>query len=491
MTRGANWDGSLGTEPTGREIPDRAGRVLVPALLLVVFPLPVTVAGLLLSRGMTPGWRIVFMIVLAGAAVGVTLRIRRAVLEMRQLRRENRELRDNLQRAQDHIARMERLATLGETLAAVAHDINNPLTAILGFCELAMESRSLDSATRKHLEVVHSQAERCRRLLVALLPFSRKPSEGRSWTRLNELVDSVLHLREFGFRAEGITVEKDLVSPSPVIKVPPAEVQLAILNLVVNAEQALTEVEGGRTLQVRTLVENGQAVVVVEDNGPGVPEENREKIFESFFTTKPEGVGSGIGLVTARRAAVRWGGHLHFEPSESGGARFVLSWPCSSGEIPAEETEPMPEVGNLRVIAVDDEVFVRDFYRETLEPRGCRIRTFPRTEDAFDELSRELPDVLLVDCIRPGEVNAISLERLFHRFPRLRNRTILVTGEPATFTGTEELLTLLPKPFDQRDLLAAIRRVATRNANAGPSRAPLLLPRAASVFVDRALDAAH
>lgn len=311
------------------------------------------------------------------------------------------------------------------------------------------------------MEVVRSQAERCRRLVHALLPFSRESHDESEPTAVNDLVASVLQLREFSFRSAGIRAETVSSPSSPVVRVPAAEAQLAILNLVVNAEQALANIEGPRAIRIRTAVEGERAIISVEDNGPGVPMVDRDRIFESFYTTKPAGVGTGIGLTNARRAAERWGGSLVCEPGVPSGAKFVLSWPLSPAAAAASAPSPMPDVSGLKILAVDDEQFMLNFYRASLSRRGCMVRGYRRAAEALPELQREIPDVLLMDWVRPEEVTALTLRRLFGEIPELRRRTVVVTGEPIRPEAASGL-PVISKPFGLRELVEMIGRVAGR-----------------------------
>jgi two-component system NtrC family sensor kinase len=334
---------------------------------------------------------------------------------------------------------------------------------------MALASPSLDEEAHEHLRVVLSQSERCRRLVRALLPFSRAYQADAEPTSVNELVTSVLQLREYSFRSAGIRAETVLSPSSPVVRVPAAEAQLAILNLVVNAEQALCDIEGPRWIRIRTVEEDGRGTVSIEDNGLGILPEDRDRVFESFYTTKPAGIGTGIGLTTARRVAERWGGSIVCEAGECGGARFILTWPLMSNvEVPADSC-PLPNIAGLTVMAIDDEQFMLNFYRASLARRGCLVRTYRRGPDAVRELQREAPDVLLLDWVRPEEVTELTLDRLFREIPALRRRTVLVTGEPVAPQGADGLPVIL-KPFGLRELVEMIAEIAGRTSATEPTR---------------------
>jgi PAS domain S-box-containing protein len=253
-----------------------------------------------------------------------------------------RDLTEEL-RIRNQIVHAERLSALGQFVAGVAHEINNPLQAIVGCAELLL-ARQPSGALRDDAETIRTQAERAGQIVRNLLAFARRGSLERTLEDLNELVRRTVRLRQPHLRARQITLELDLAPGLPRIAMSRDEIQQVIANLLLNAEQAVAAQGGGR-IEIRTWATEAGVGLEVADDGPGVPAELQDKIWEPFFTTKRVGEGTGLGLAVSLGIARAHGGLIQLVPSEEGrGAQFRLVLP----RVPIPEAAPSPDARDRR-----------------------------------------------------------------------------------------------------------------------------------------------
>jgi PAS domain S-box-containing protein len=228
-------------------------------------------------------------------------------------------------RLREQLMHSERLSAVGQVVAGVAHEINNPLQAVMGFTELLIEAEDRPQV-RSDLEQIRTDARRAAKIVHNLLLFVRRETLERAVADLNEVVRSTLALRAFELRAAGIRVDQELADDVPLIVASREQVQQIVVNLLLNAEQALRTAARPSVIAIRTGRDGDTAFVEVADDGPGVPPETAGRIFEPFFTTKPIGEGTGLGLSVSLGIAEAHGGTLALLPS-TGGARFRLTLP--------------------------------------------------------------------------------------------------------------------------------------------------------------------
>jgi two-component system NtrC family sensor kinase len=230
------------------------------------------------------------------------------------------------QRLREQLIHSERLSAIGQLVAGVAHELNNPLQSVIGFAELMMRGESRPDA-RRDLERVRTESERAAKIVRNLLAFVRRSTLERSVVDLNDIVRATLALKTFDFEAASLDVRADYAPDLPIIA-SREEIQQVVLNLVLNAEHATREATARGTIRVRTGSTGGFAWVEVADNGPGVPQELAGRIFEPFFTTKTVGQGTGLGLSISLGITEAHGGSLTLVPSERGAA-FLLKLPVA------------------------------------------------------------------------------------------------------------------------------------------------------------------
>jgi PAS domain S-box-containing protein len=369
----------------------------------------------------------------------------------------------------------EKMASLGQVVAGVAHELNNPLASVLGTAELLSRRTDLPEAVMASVARIASEADRARRVVRNLLAFARQHEPQRAATRLDEVVAGTLALREHELRLHNIEVVRELAPDLPSTLADAHLLQQAFLNLVLNAEQAMLDTHGrGRlTVRARFLPEGGTARrgpavrLEFEDDGPGIPEESRAKVFEPFYTTKTVGTGTGLGLSLTHSIVTQHGGAIWVESGDGGGARFVLELPVVAPEVDAQAEPEGSAAGGVlkgrRVLLVEDEEPLRELGREVLEDEGCVVEGVSNGREALRRLLETDFDLVVSDVKMP-ELSGLELYKLAcAERPRLRRRFLFVTGdvvraETAAFLE-ETGCTHLDKPYNVAQLIKRVSDV--------------------------------
>src|SRR6184192_1934747 len=372
----------------------------------------------------------------------------------------------------------EKLSALGQLVSGVAHEINNPAAIISGFAQTLL----LDELKPEHRDMVqmmYDEATRIGRITSSLLAFARAGGKQRALVDLNDIARRTFALRSYHLSTLNITVALDLDPDEPKIWADASELQQLLLNLLINAEQALVTIDTTRTITVRTRADERDTRLEIADSGPGIPAELRTRIFDPFFTTKPEGVGTGLGLSICYGIAREHGGRIWVQSEPGQGARFAVTLPRD----PREESRPEPTVppraaapgGDLTVLVVDDEIALRNALLRFLARRGIRGEGVSDGAEALRVLQQRNFDVIISDVRMPGMSGREFLERLGRDRPDLVPRVVLSTGD--TFApDTAALLKqsgvpTVTKPFDFAMLERLLREVATRAAAGRPKAA--------------------
>jgi C4-dicarboxylate-specific signal transduction histidine kinase len=243
---------------------------------------------------------------------------------------EERRIRQELESLQGQVIRQERLAAVGQLVSGVAHEINNPLQAILGFAELLQMQSDVPDSVKGDLRLIQKESARACGIIRNLALFARQQPGAAATVRLRDVITSVAELRLRRLQSEDIELRIDDRSGQPVMAVV-TELQQVVLNFVVNAEQAI--VTSGRLpgrITVRTYDRDDNVMLEVEDTGPGIPLENEAKLFQPFFTTKPVGQGTGLGLSVSYGIVDSLGGRIGYRRASAGGAIFYFEVPAAA-----------------------------------------------------------------------------------------------------------------------------------------------------------------
>ena len=371
-----------------------------------------------------------------------------------------------IQREQ-HLRRAERLASVGTMIGGVAHELNNPLQAILNFAQLMLldERSEHDSEA---LEAMVRESQRMAKIVADLKQIARRTQEEddpTSASDLNDVVHHVLKVQEYRLRTSNIEVRLDLAAELPPVRVDRGQLEQVLVNLVVNAEQAMSERPDGGRLVLRTRASARGASLHVIDNGHGIPPHQLERIFDPFFTTKAPGEGTGLGLSLVHSIVAEHGGEIRVDSEIGTGTAFRLDWlraieyqPALTGAAPDDGTRP------LRVLVVDDEPSVRRVMARFLTRRGHTVDQAADGAAALEMVDAADYDVVLSDLRMPGLNGEALMDRLRER--GLADTVVVMTGDAAGAASRlgEAGVPVLLKPVELADVARAVetRRKSTR-----------------------------
>lgn len=393
---------------------------------------------------------------------------------------ENARLVEDLQRSlhdlkatQKQLIQSEKLSAIGQLIAGVAHELNNPLTAVMGYTQLLQMSSTIDEAVRRDLEKIYAQAQRAAKIVQNLLTFARQHKAERQYVDINEMLQRTLELRMYQLRVENIDVVTELDDDTLGTLADPNQLQSVFLNLINNAQDAMTEYRRNGKLKVVTRRAGDNVRIEFADNGPGLTPEAKQHIFEPFFTTKEVGKGTGLGLSICFGIVSKQGGRIWAESEEGQGATFIIELPAS--EKPSDESiaqqdiePPVVAAKGKFILVVDDEDDVGVFVRRALMQDGHRVLLARDGNTALDHVAKArergtLFDLIISDVKMPGLSGPVLYERIRQVEPKLAKRMILTTGDTMSEDTQqflqESALPYLVKPFEINKLRQLMMRV--------------------------------
>jgi len=391
----------------------------------------------------------------------------------RDLRRQNETLEAQVQERTHQLLEAEKLATMDNLLAGVAHELSSPLSVILGQARLFAASAADDGARARAREIEEA-AERCVRIVRSFLAMARRHPPERGRVSLTQLLRDAVEVLAFELRIDNIDVQLDLESDLPLVWADGHQLKQVVLNLIANARQALREAPPPRRLSLVTRyeVQSRRARIEVADTGPGIPPEIQARIFEPFFTTKPEGEGTGLGLALARGIVEGHGGAISVESRPGEGARFLIELPVETPPVSTnDEPEPfeaaLPVPGKT-ILVVDDEPAVAALLAEALSRDGYNVDTAANGAVALERLAAQKYDLIISDSGMPVLSGPELYRELERRDPHLVRRFVFVTGDvlnPSTRAFLEQTgAPQLEKPFTLESVKRVVRRVLLATA---------------------------
>ena len=363
----------------------------------------------------------------------------------------------------------DRLAAVGELVAGVAHEVNNPLSSISAFAQLLLRETTLTPSQRESIDVIRTETTRASQVVKDLLAFARRSEPRREPLDINGVVSRTIRMRQYQFAEAGVRVETELEDDLPSVLGDARQLQQVCLNLLTNAVQAMAPVGGGE-LRVRTSAVDGAVRLDVIDGGTGIPPEVRARIFEPFFTTKSEGEGTGLGLSVSYGIVSEHGGTIEVVETSSAGTVFRVTLPSVSsppnedgvaGDV-ASFTLRSPLAG-IRLLFVDDEPSLRSGMEAFGAMRGFSVVVASDGVSALEAARSSGVDAVVCDLRMPGMDGYAFHEHLRNERPGLAARTVFITGDVVTplSRGSVARQPVLTKPFSfdkiEEALIAVMR----------------------------------
>jgi signal transduction histidine kinase len=374
--------------------------------------------------------------------------------ELGVLARSLDDMKTQLKSSCELLMRSEKMALMGQVVAGFAHELNNPLTIVIGNVQM-MQLRDHSEKNREALARVKDGAERASKIVRNLLTYARQERPERKPADVNAILRKTLDLRTYELKINNIELRTELDADLPKTMADPHQLQQVFLNLIVNAEHAMIDAHGKGTLTLKSALVANRIRITISDNGPGIPKERLHRIFEPFFTTKPVGKGTGLGLSICQGIVLEHGGKIEVDSALGFGTSFVVELPIQAKpaqETTAAEPKPEPPVARKRILVVEEEVQIRDLLVDVLKGEGHKVDTVSSGTSALELIDRNPYDLIMTD-VQMAELSGRELyASLKEKDSSLERRVVFMTGD---IMNSETLQFLegtgrawLGKPFD-------------------------------------------
>ena len=397
----------------------------------------------------------------------------RMVGNLQSSRAELEKTLETLRTTQGQLVQSEKLSGIGEFVAGVAHELNNPLTTVMGFSEM-LHKQSTDEAQKRKLDMVHRNARRCHKIVQNLLSFARQSKPEHKGVDMNKLLHNAAEFLDYQMRTNNVELQFALSPDLPATLADPNHLQQVFINLLNNARQAIEAHQPSGVIRIGTSHQGDIIRIVIHDSGPGILKENLSKIFNPFFTTKEVGKGTGLGLSLCYGIIREHGGQIKVQSQPGQGAEFIIELPVHDAELkPGSDTQfltPSDEAafGNgRRVLVIDDEEGILEMQGEVLKELGFDVDTANNGESGLEHFTRRRYDAIFCDWKMPGISGQQVYERMKRAQPAAASRLIFVTGDVANENTRKyleaERRPFVAKPFTLRELREALCTVLEKN----------------------------
>ncbi len=390
-------------------------------------------------------------------------------IEQARLVKDLQQSLEELRTTQAQLIQSEKLSAIGQLIAGVAHELNNPLTAIMGYAQLLQLSDEVSEGVLRDLNKIYLQAQRAAKIVQNLLTFARQHKGERQLVNINEVLERTLELRAYQLRVDNVELSVNLAEEELLVLADPNQLQQVFLNLINNAQDAIAETRRRGHLVVSTQQVADKVQIRFSDDGPGLLPQVRQHLFEPFFTTKEVGKGTGLGLSICFGIVSQHGGRIWAEDTAGGGATFVVELPQApegaAAPTGAAEASPVAQVQGKVVLVVEDEEDVAQVVQRALAQDQHHVLWATDGETALQHLAQAhrqgAPFHLIISDIKmPGLGGPAFYERVRAQDPALAERIIFITGDtlsPSTRRFLESTKRpYLAKPFTIEDLRRAI-----------------------------------
>jgi two-component system NtrC family sensor kinase len=370
-------------------------------------------------------------------------------------------------RLQDQLIQSEKMSAIGQLIAGVAHDLNNPLASVVGFSDFLTEAGEIPPELAEPLQVIRQEAERAATIVRNLLSFARSQEAERTVQQVGPVLESTLALLRNQLMAHKVEATLEAEPELPDLEVNANQITQVFVNLISNATQAIASAgRSGRIWVTARRWLDGVAVTIA-DNGPGIPEELVPRVFEPFFTTKRAGEGTGLGLSICQGIVKEHGGRITLDARPGSGAAFTVELPGAvSAPRPSPTAEPAVEARALRILVVDDEPHILYYMRATLESWGHTVEVASDGAYALERALAEKFDAIICDLRMPHLSGREMYHRLARQDPQAAQRIVFATGDTVRGDTLHFLESLgrpyLHKPFALAELRRALGRVTAQ-----------------------------
>jgi PAS domain S-box-containing protein len=375
---------------------------------------------------------------------------------------------EDLRHAQEQLLQSEKMSAMGQLISGVAHELNNPLTAILGYAQL-LESEQLEDRIADFIGKLYKQAQRTHRVVQNLLSFARQRKPHKQHVDLRKVLDETISLRDYDLRANGIHLEQEIEPNLPSVTADSHQMEQVFLNIINNAVDAMLEKGKGGRLKVSMLLRDGKVHAEFKDSGPGIKEPSR--IFDPFYTTKSVGKGTGLGLSICYGIVKEHGGEISARNHPEEGAVIELRLPCSNGAAAAEAgaaptRREMAIEGHI--LLVEDEESVLEFERDVLMGAGAQVSAVMSSEEMKTRMGEHSYDALIMNGRMPEGWSAPEIHRwVAERHPGMEKHVLFTFSSVADPELAETLqkngIPYLVRPFEIADLMLQARRLLQKS----------------------------
>jgi len=332
-------------------------------------------------------------------------------------------------RLQEHLIQSEKLSAIGQLIAGVAHELNNPLASVLGFADYLVESGDVPAHLAEPLRVIQQEAQRAAVIVRNLLTFARRQERDRRQLAIGSVLERTIALLRNQLLGLHVEIALEVDAGLPEIDGNLNQLQQVFLNLANNAAQAIASAGRPGLVRVHARHRLDGVAVDVSDDGPGIPEALQQRVFEPFFTTKPEGEGTGLGLSICQGIVKEHGGRLTLQSVPGQGATFTVELPASHVAPPAARAPAAPSGATGRILLVDDEPHILHYMRATLTAWGHEVEVATDGEAAVAQALNGRYDLIITDVRMPRVSGRELYERLRREAPAAAERVVFSTGD--------------------------------------------------------------
>ena len=332
---------------------------------------------------------------------------------------------------EEHLIQSEKLASMGEMLSGVAHEINNPLTAIIGNSQLLMRKSDLDNDVMRKVDTIQRESARVHRIVQNLLSFARKEETKKEMMDINDIIKDVCDLVIYNVKVNNIKINLGLEDNLTQTYIDSNQIKQVFINILNNAIDALID-NGGGNIEIKSYKMVDAIRVEFKDDGPGIPDNIRKKIFDPFFTTKDVGKGTGLGLSISYGIVKNHNGEINVTSEKGVGTKFTVSLPIVvSDNIRSQSLSKKgkSDLKGKKILIVDDEESIRSFVDELLTGEGCIVEAVDNGAEAMEKMAKKDFDVILCDIKMPG----VSGKELFNFIKKnkskLVDKMVFITGD--------------------------------------------------------------